>query len=390
MERTPSLALLAVLIAACTYAVGQRPVAVYTFVCKGQAGQGTCSNGASPSSIVQGSDGNFYGTANYTTQNPEAGGLVFSLTPAGDFTVLYTFEPGSGSNYPDGEDPGQLVEGPDGMLYGATGVGGANNLGTLFRLNIDGSGFQTIHSFCDNASQCSGYGYDPLRLVAGTDGNVYGTTFYGGSCGGGVIFQVNTAAGTYKAVKCIAGIPTSMAVAPDGTFYGTNSARTLFHYNEATNNLQTFHLALKGAAVLPVFGANGNLYGFNEDLAPNGGVGLFEVQPNGTNLQVFPFLQNFPIFEFDFSPLILGSDGNLWMTRYNAPFGQGEFLTFSPTNGSILQTLSPFSPTAPVGECPADLILAKNGTFWGLTQCYGEAPKGSYGYGVVFSFTPNS
>ncbi len=331
MKPIASLAVFAVLLAVSGYANGQQPVAVHTFVCQGPDGQGNCPKGATPTSIIQGSDGNFYGTAAYSTEaHGEAGGVVFSLTPSGKFTVLYTFTPGQGGNYPNGEDPGEMVEGPDGKLYGETGVGGANNVGTLFRLNRDGSGFQTIHSFCVDCSD----GYNPLGMVAGTDGNVYGTTFYGGACGGGVIFQIGTAAATYSAVACIAGTPTRMAVGPDGTFYGTNSGSTLFNYNETTGELQTTELDLDAYTVLPVFGADGNLYGFYEDILE--GVGLFEVQPDGANLQLFPYIPNFPIFEFDFSPLVLGSDGNLWIMRYDAPFGDGEILTISPTNGSVI------------------------------------------------------
>src|SRR5580658_5877187 len=102
-----TLAVLAMLIACAAYAAAQQPSPVYTFVCNGPEGQGTCPNGGVPTSLIQGSDGNFYGTASETLQQPEeAGGLVFSLTPSGTFTVLYTFEPGPGNNFPNGQDPG--------------------------------------------------------------------------------------------------------------------------------------------------------------------------------------------------------------------------------------------------------------------------------------------
>src|ERR1700733_16034115 len=106
MRLRSMLAVLAMSIACAAHAVGQQPVAVHTFVCDGSEGQGGCPNGGVPTSIVLGSDGNFYGTASETLQQQEeAGGLVFSLTPSGTFTVLYAFEPGQGNNtvnVPDG------------------------------------------------------------------------------------------------------------------------------------------------------------------------------------------------------------------------------------------------------------------------------------------------
>jgi len=389
MNRITFLTILTMLLAISAYA-GPKPVAEHTFICKG-VDQGPCPNGALPSWIIQSSDGNIYGVAEVTTEvDPSGGGLVFSLTPSGHFTSLYKFkqekEPVTG-NYPS-----LIVEGPDGMLYGETAIGGANGVGTLFRLKKDGTGFQTIHSFCsDNCFD----GYNPEGLVAGNDGNVYGTTFYGGqgNCECGTIFQINTAKGTYNVVQVTENATSSMVTAPDGTFYGlTNSnGAILFHYIEATNTLKETQLQfpsnLAGSgAILPSLGANGNFYGIYEDFNEGGGVGLFETQLDGSNLQAFTA---FPSFSDDplTSPLVLGSDGSFWLAIYQ---GGDEILNISPTDGSIIQTLTPFSQKAAVGNYPVDLISTKDGKLWGLTQSGGKAPKGSYGQGVVFSLTPGS
>jgi len=133
-------------------------------------------------------------------------------------------------------------------------------------------------------------------------------------------------------------------------------------------------------------GANGNFYGIYEDFNEGGGVGLFETQLDGSNLQAFTA---FPSFSDDplTSPLVLGSDGSFWLAIYQ---GGDEILNISPTDGSIIQTLTPFSQKAAVGNYPVDLISTKDGKLWGLTQSGGKAPKGSYGQGVVFSLTPGS
>jgi uncharacterized repeat protein (TIGR03803 family) len=394
MNRTMLLTILTMLLAVSAYAA-PKPMAVHTFVCKGPQEQGTCPKGGLPSWIIQASDGNFYGVAQATTEvqsNSPQGGLVFSLTPTGHFAGLYKFKP---QKYlVTGNDPNLIVEGPDGMLYGETGIGGASNEGTLFRLKKDGTGFQVIHSFCSN--NCFD-GYDPEGLVAGNDGNVYGTTFYGGqgNCECGTIFQINTTTGKYKVVQVTENKTSSMVTAPDGTFYGLTNGPNgpiLFHYIEATNALQETQLQfpsnlLVGLAFLPSVGANGNFYGIYESFQQGGGgPGLFETQLDGSNLQAFPAFASFTDDPLT-SPLVLGSDGNFWLAIYQ---GADEIRNISSTDGSIIQTLTPFSQKAAVGNYPVDLMSAKDGKLWGVTEFGGKAPKGFYGQGVVFSLTPGS
>jgi uncharacterized repeat protein (TIGR03803 family) len=93
------------------------------------------SDGAGPvGALIQGSDGNFYGTTSYGTSSN--GGTVFKITSAGSLTTLVTLVPPSG-NQPNGG----LVEGTDGNLYGTTTVGGASNQGTVFSLGVGFSPF---------------------------------------------------------------------------------------------------------------------------------------------------------------------------------------------------------------------------------------------------------
>ena len=394
MNRITILTIFTLLLAVSAHA-GQKPVAVHTFICKDPQDQGTCPMGGVPSWIIQASDGNFYGVAAVITEvhsGAPNGGLIFSLTPSGHFTTLYKFKPQK--NLVTGNDPMMIVEGPDGMLYGATGIGGASDEGTLFRLKKDGSGFQVIHSFCsDNCFD----GYDPEGLVAGNDGNVYGTTFYGGQgdCECGTIFQINTATGKYKSVQVTEDDTSSMVAGPDGTFYGLTNGPNgpiLFHYIEATNTLRETQLQfpqdlLVGLTLLPSVGANGNFYGIYESFQQGGGgPGLFETQLDGSNLEAFPAFKSFSDDPLT-SPLVLGSDGNFWLAIYQ---GADEIRNISSTDGSIIQTLTPFSQKSAVGEYPVDLVSAKDGKLWGLTEFGGKAPKGFYGQGVVFRLTPRS
>jgi uncharacterized repeat protein (TIGR03803 family) len=172
-------------------------------------------------------DGNFYGS----TQLSALGfvGSIFRLTPQGQFTAIWSMFPqtqgqliqaNNGNLYgtipvfeshdgfllslgtsccgalfhtftgPDGINPvGALVQGPNGNLYGATTGGGAAFGGTIFEISTDGSVFKTIHSFGDGSVPNDGTSPNG-SLILGQDGNLYGTTYYGGSAGLGTIFKI--------------------------------------------------------------------------------------------------------------------------------------------------------------------------------------------------------
>src|SRR4029079_16761491 len=96
---------------------------------------------------------------------------VFRITPAGTFTLLHAF-----SNSPDGSYlRGALVEASDGNFYGTTYYGGMG-YGTVFRVTPDGA-TTIVHAFTGGAN-----GANPAAaLIQGPDGNFYGTTDSGGS-----------------------------------------------------------------------------------------------------------------------------------------------------------------------------------------------------------------
>ncbi len=393
-------------LASSAFAANPQPLAVYTFTCNGNSFLriGTCPSGGRPDSLIQGFDGNFYGAAQDSMEGSSTptGGTVFSVTPGGKFTLLHTFSPGANKTYPNGDLPGLLTEGPDGKLYGDTlfgGVDGCNGYcgyGLLYRVNRDGTGFRIIHKFCSETNctdGAEGYG----ALVTGTDGNLYGTTYYGGTGNSGTIFRVTPSTGAYEVVVSFnfstsGEDPSGLIVAADGTFYGTSAGalgELLFHYTEATGTLTTTVLnfplfnGLPSRGAVSAFGPNGNLYGIYAIYAKSG-VGLFEVQTDGSNLQVFPFYNT---IDGGGTPdgLLLATDGNFWVADYNGSTGYGDIITLSPTDGTLIQTLTPFSSSAAVGAYPAEIIQAKDGTLWGSTYQYGNAAKGHFADGTVFS-----
>jgi uncharacterized repeat protein (TIGR03803 family) len=154
-----------------------------------------CPDGlAAISGVIQASNGNFYGTtfsgavAGYA-QGLGNGGTVFSITPTGGLTTLYSFCTGGSELCPDGYAPrAGLVQGSDGNLYGTTYQSGAyGNYGTIFKITTSGS-LTTVYSFCQ-ASGCPDGANPSGSLIQATDGNFYGTTQFGGAYDGGTVFQ---------------------------------------------------------------------------------------------------------------------------------------------------------------------------------------------------------
>jgi uncharacterized repeat protein (TIGR03803 family) len=156
-----------------------------------------CLDGAVPpqaNPLVLGSDGNFYGTTIGGGANNA--GTFYRITPAGKYTVLYSFASCTESSCPDGESINGLVQASNGNFYGTTALGGANNsylcnlgksgefgCGTIFEVTPAGK-FTVIHNFCAQPG-CTDGSYTLAALTAGSDGNLYGTTNLGGAnlCG---------------------------------------------------------------------------------------------------------------------------------------------------------------------------------------------------------------
>jgi uncharacterized repeat protein (TIGR03803 family) len=148
--------------------------------------QTNCTDGANPlDGLIQATDGNFYGTTEYggTGTGGFRQGVVFKITPAGKFTVLYNFC--SVSSCTDGANPyGGLVQATDGNFYGTTLGGDANNQGTIFQITPKGK-FTLVHNFEDITGSLFGK-YPQVTLVQNTNGILYGDTYAGGTSVGGL------------------------------------------------------------------------------------------------------------------------------------------------------------------------------------------------------------
>ena len=163
--------------------------------------------------LLQGSDGNLYGTTN---QRGSTGnyGTIYKISTSGSLTTLYSFCAVSGCA--DGSTPeGPLIQATDGNYYGTTHYGGANNGGTVYRITPWGT-MTTLYSFCAQAG-CADGQYPYAGLFQATDGNLYGTTYQGGAAGKGTVFSLSV--GRAPFVKML---PASAAAGTAVKILGTN------------------------------------------------------------------------------------------------------------------------------------------------------------------------
>jgi len=165
--------------------------------------------------LIQATNGSFYGT---TSSGGVVGGTVFKITSRGTFTLLHSFEGTDGS-----EPVGGLIQATDGNLYGTTFRGGANGVGTVFKVTLAGT-LTTLYSFCTQ-SGCTD-GENPLGgLVQASNGIFYGTTYDGGANNGGTVFKI-TSGGTLTTLYNFGSLDgfypeAALIQATDGNFYGT-------------------------------------------------------------------------------------------------------------------------------------------------------------------------
>jgi uncharacterized repeat protein (TIGR03803 family) len=166
---------------------------VYTILHLFSGNFGSTPDGANPAAgLTLASDGNFYGTT--TAGGASGDGTVFKMTPAGTVTLLHSF---AGSS--DGSMPmGALVQASNGNLYGTCYSGGANGVGTAFRISSKGT-FSKIYDFSEATGNVGNL--PRAGLIQASDGNLYGTAWEGGAFTvTGTIYQLTLAGlGTLEA-----------------------------------------------------------------------------------------------------------------------------------------------------------------------------------------------
>lgn len=328
------------------------------------------------SSLIQATDGNFYGV------DSEGTGSIFQLTPSGALAMLYSFPTPSPDSVTGLFPWAGIIQGTDGDFYGTTYAGGNESCtsygfgipaygpydynptaysgygcGTVYRMDTSGN-VTVLYSF---SGQSDG-NYPQSALIQGADGNLYGTTSAGGASQDGTVFKI-TVSGSLQTLHSFSGSDgngpvASLVQGTDGDLYGTT--------------------------------AMGGAFGYGE---------VFRLDTSGNNYTV---LHSFSGADGS-SPvasLIQGSDGNFygttwsggdltcgiyyWQVGSNYPYidnsGCGTvFKMDSSGNITVLHTFE--EPQTPDGNAPyAGVIFGKDGYLYGTTY-YGGA---SVYFGTIF------
>ena len=351
------------------------------------------TNGAFPyATLIKASDGNFYGTtqAGGSTNCSGGCGTVFRVTPSG---VLTSF-PLNGSNGSDVTSG--LLQGTDGNLYGTAVGGGVYGHGVVFKVTLSGV-ITVVHSF--NYSDGAG---PEGTLIQATDVNFYGTTSYGGTSNAGTVFKL-TPAGILTTLHVFNFSPdgccadSGLIQGADGNFYGNEFSGGIF--DEGT----TYQLTPAGVfTVLHQFqntdgqnpyaslilGSNGNFYGTTEEGGEYAYYGtVFEITPSG----VLTSLHSFDISDGDvvISPLVLASDGNFYGTTSYGGIHPSFGTIFKITPSGVFTTLYNFNGTEGA-YAYGGLIQNSNQVFYGTTFDGGNGTACSGGCGTVYSFVPQN
>jgi uncharacterized repeat protein (TIGR03803 family) len=287
--------------------------------------------------VISDSAGNLYGTAN--SGGAANAGVVYKVDTAGRQTVLYSFTGGA-----DGGNPyGGVVRDAAGNLYGTTVYGGAASSGVVFK--VDSSGHETV-LYTFSGGDDGGYPY--AGVIRDSAGNLYGTTYAGGSAGYGgygVVFKLD-AAGQFTVLHSFTGgadggYPYADVIRDSsGNLYGTaqqggtRNLGVIYSVNTAGQEtvLYTFTGAADGAA--PYAGvirdSAGNLYG----TTLQGGIGnvgaVYKLDPAGHETAP-PNFPNAPGGTNPYAGVIRDSAGNL----YGTTTGGG------PANAGVVYKLSP-------------------------------------------------
>ena len=362
---------------------------------------GAGTDGADPvAGLVQDAQGNMYGTTRTGGANGE--GSVFKIDSAGNETILYSF---TGTNGDGAFPQAGLVLDTQGNLYGTTDSGGANGDGTVFQVTATGTE-SVLYAFKGGAD-----GANPQAgLVRDAQANLYGTTYNGGNqCGYyygcGTVFRV-TATGQETVLYSFTGTgadgsnpAAGLVEDAQGNLYGTTyhggtgGAGTVFEVTAAGQEIVLYGFTgYTGDGAYPAAGlvldASGNLYGtayYGGNFCSCGTV--FKVTPTGTESTLYFFTGGVDGSNPQ-AGLVFDAQGNLYGTTYyggNRCESYNGCGTVFEINAAGQETvLYSFSGTGGDGANPAsNLLLDKQENIYGTTTSGGTSLQGT-----VFKLSP--
>jgi len=351
------------------------------------AGGATDGKYPNDSLIVSGST--LYGmTVNGGTSD---GGTIFKINTNGTgFALLHSFA-GAPS---DGKWPGGSLILSGSTFYGMTRYGGNSNYGTIFKINMDGTGFVLLHSF----SSATGEGYCPYGSLVLSGSTLYGMTGGGGASYGGTIFKINMDGTGFARLHTFGGTPSdgkypmASLILSGSTLYGMTGHGGLISdgtiFKLATNGtgftlLHSFVGAPSGGKepLGSLILSGSTLYGMTYMGGANwDGIrymgAIFKININGTGFAlIYSFGNIWPDGAYPQGSLILSGSTLYGMTFGNGVGGNGTIFKIN-TDGTGYATLHSFAGASDGGNPQGSLILIGS-TLYGMTSQGGINGVGS-------------
>ncbi len=318
------------------------------------------------------------------------GGAVFKLeTDGSGYEVIKPFgAPGEGLN----PLAGLWLSGA--TLYGTTWAGGADDLGTIFRVNTDGGGFATVKSFA-----YSRQGVNPLGGLFVAGSKLYGTTENSADVDRGTVYRLNAGGGDFEVLHSFQGsafawsdgaAPQAGLAFSEGVFFGTTAQGgetedgTVFRFDSRNGDyavLKSFSVWTEGLRpVGPVAVSGGTLYGTTTD----GGGGFGSVWKMDTNGSGFAVLKAFDGGADGGAPesgLVAAGDTLYGTAASGGSAGAGTVFKLGMDGGNFT-LLKDYDGTD--GAWPRAGLALSGEWLYGLTEA-----GGSFGYGTVFTLRTN-
>jgi len=316
-------------------------------------------------------------------------GSIPLLAQTATETVLHNF-----GNFPNGAIPnGTPIRDAEGNLYGTASLGGAANLGVVFKLDADGH-YRVLHSFQGGAD-----GADPSGVIRDPAGNLYGTTASGGAANAGVVFELDPS-GKETVLYTFTGgadgaTPSGVTRDPEGNLYGATNgggvAAGYFGFGvvyrlDPSGHQTVLHRFTSGAdGATPNAGLvrdwAGNLYGTAYGGGSDGQGVIYKLDPLGRET----VLHNFSSPPDGINPLagvIRDSAGNLYGTTalggLTSDRNVGGGVVYELEAAGAYHVLYRFQNSRPFPRSPqAQLLRDSYGNLYGTTEVGGPASSGA-------------
>ncbi len=317
-------------------------------------------------------------------------GTVYKINKDGSgYVVLHSFR--DDSVFADGSYPQGTLVRSGRILYGVTHGKYNKTFGTIYKINVDGSGYEVIHKFSDSKSD----GKHPQASLVKSGDFLYGITLRGGQSDSGTVYRINTSGGDFKILHSFMRkdndgyLPYSSLISTDSLLYGTclyggsRGGGTIYKLNMDGSDyrvLYQFPLIPHGQPSGELVLSGSHLYGVTNSGTNTGGV--FKINTDGTGLIILHTFAFAPSDgRFPKSSLLKNGDYLYSMTMLGGAADTGTIFRIK-TDGSDYSILHSFLGSPTDGSTPvSNGLLMYHGYLYGVTNVGGASNVGTiFGY----------